>query len=107
MERTYKIYNTQVSQSVDLEEDEEANCKAYTTEVGETYSDCMSAQLQKYYVKMLGCAAPWFGSSSKTEICQERFGGDLVFEDHYVIDDVNISSVELYLMQYNVTIFCL
>ena len=98
-ERTFDIYNIQVSQSEDLEEDEEAHCQAYTTHPGETYADCVEAGLQRDYVKILGCGAPWFGPSGKNAICQERFGGNISLADHDVIDDMDISSVEVHNLQ--------
>ena len=99
-EKSTEVYNIQVSERVDFEKDQEANCKDYTGTSGETYKNCFSAELEKKYGGILGCTPPWFARSYDSHICKGKFQGEEGYNGMDIIEDMDISGFEVgYIMK--------
>ena len=62
--------NHQVSETVDLEEDLEAQCEDYSPLTD--YGACVEAVTQRGYLDSLGCVPPWFSVAGARNVCQGR-----------------------------------
>ena len=76
-ENTVDIYNIEVTETLELEEDEAAGCMDYKNTKYKNYGNCVITQIEKTFFPILGCVPPWFykESNSKgnnnTPICEK------------------------------------
>ena len=76
-ENTVDIYNIELTETLELEEDEAAACTEYKNTKHENYGNCVISQIEKTFLPILGCVPPWFYKESKskgnnnTPICEK------------------------------------
>ena len=66
-----KIYQLEVSETVDSTDDSEANCMEYSAQ---KYATCDRGEVYKYFMENLKCVPPWFGTNDNASLCQQKFG---------------------------------
>ena len=66
-ENTVDIYNIEVAETLELEEDEAAGCADYKNTKYENYRNCVIAQIEKTFLPILGCVPPWFYKESNNK----------------------------------------
>ena len=59
-EATMDIYNIEVTETLELEEDEAAGCKEYEKSIYGNYGNCIVSQIEATFLPILGCKPPWF-----------------------------------------------
>ena len=64
-ENTVDIYNIELTETLELEEDEAAACTDYTNTKYENYGNCIISQIEKTFMPILGCVPPWFYKGTK------------------------------------------
>ena len=77
-ETTYDVYHIKVSETDELEQDEQAMCKDYSPLTD--YGKCVEASTQQGYLDTLGCVPPWFGVKSSHQVCQNRLEVNFTYE---------------------------
>ena len=65
-------YDITVSETVDLEKDEESGCSDYSLVPFGSYTNCMMTTAQHYFKNRLGCLPPVFSGRIQHEVCQQR-----------------------------------
>ena len=63
-ENTVDIYNIELTETLELEEDEAAACTDYKNTKYENYGNCVISQIEKTFLPILGCVPPWFYKES-------------------------------------------
>ena len=78
-EATMDIYNIEVTETLELEEDEAAGCKEYEKTIYKNYGNCIVSQIEATFLPILGCKPPWFHNgverqnNQKIPICESMF----------------------------------
>ena len=66
-ENTVDIYNIEVTETLELEEDEAAGCMDYKNTKYENYGNCVISEIEKTFLPILGCVPPWFYKESNSK----------------------------------------
>ena len=66
-ENTVDIYNIEVTETLELDEDEAAGCMDYENTKYENYGNCVISEIEKTFLPILGCVPPWFYKESKSK----------------------------------------
>ena len=72
-ENMIDVYNIELTQTLELEEDEAAACTDYKKTKYENYGKCVVSQIEKTFVPILGCVPPWFykeNNNNNNPICE-------------------------------------
>ena len=71
-ENTVDVYNIELTETLELEEDEAAGCTDYKKTKYKNYGNCVLSQIEKTFLPILGCVPPWFykGSYNNNRICE-------------------------------------
>ena len=64
------VYEIQIKENIDSEEDSEANCKDYTTEGRGSYKQCVMAAVEEKFLSVYGCMPPWF-TENIHQVCDQ------------------------------------
>ena len=77
-ENTVDIYNIELTETLELEEDEAAACTDYTNTEHENYGNCIISQIEKTFMPILGCVPPWFykGTENNKENKNEEYSNN-------------------------------
>ena len=109
-ENTVDIYNIELTETLELEEDEAAACTEYKNTKYENYGNCVISQIEKTFLPILGCVPPWFfkGSHSKNPICERtlRDYDDRLRDAMEVMDMTSFEVLDQYLTNLELTFAC-
>ena len=96
-ENTVDIYNIELTQTLELEEDEAAACTDYKNTRYKNYGNCIIAQIEETFMPILGCVPPWFykESISKNPIC-ERTLRDCDYQIRDAMEVMDMTSFEVF-----------
>ena len=68
--KTFDVYHLKVSETEDLEDDQESMCEDYSPITN--YGRCVEIATQQGYLDTLGCVPPWFWVASSHNVCQGK-----------------------------------
>ena len=64
-ENTVDIFNIEMTETRELEEDEAAGCTEYQDTKHQNYGSCVVSQIEEVFLPILGCVPPWFHNDGK------------------------------------------
>ena len=81
-DKTIDIYRVQINENIDIEEDQETNCKRYQKQKNESFKQCVKILVEEKFKEEIGCIPPWF-VESVDDICDksytEKYWGNMIF----------------------------